>query len=164
MVATHLLLVAVLMLWAAPVPAEPIRIAYSGVSASGTPVGSPRRKASSPGTDWKPIWSRCAARRSRSRRWSPTESSSSAAARRVCCPPPPKAPSSRSSCSLSPSGRPTIFWSRRRSPSPPICSARRSACRISAVCSGVSLCCRCGRWVLTRKGTTSASRRSATAP
>lgn len=38
MVATRLLLIAVLMLWAAPVRAEPIRIAYSGVSASGTPV------------------------------------------------------------------------------------------------------------------------------
>jgi len=38
MVATRLLLIAVLMLWAAPVRAEPIRIAYSGVAASGTPV------------------------------------------------------------------------------------------------------------------------------
>jgi NitT/TauT family transport system substrate-binding protein len=38
MVATRLLLIAVPMLSAAPVRAEPIRIAYSGVSASGTPV------------------------------------------------------------------------------------------------------------------------------
>ncbi len=38
MVATRLLLIAVLMLWAAPVRAESIRIAYSGVAASGTPV------------------------------------------------------------------------------------------------------------------------------
>jgi len=38
MVATRLLLIAILTLWAAPVCAEPIRIAYSGVSASGTPV------------------------------------------------------------------------------------------------------------------------------
>ena len=38
MVATRLLLIAVLMLWAAPLRAEPIRIAYSGVAASGTPV------------------------------------------------------------------------------------------------------------------------------
>ncbi|HYJ16818.1 MAG TPA: ABC transporter substrate-binding protein [Candidatus Limnocylindria bacterium] len=38
MVATRLLLIAVLMLSAAPVRAEPIRIAYSGVAASGTPV------------------------------------------------------------------------------------------------------------------------------
>lgn len=38
MVATRLLLIVVLMLWAAPLRAEPIRIAYSGVSASGLPV------------------------------------------------------------------------------------------------------------------------------
>ena len=38
MVATRLLLIAVVMLSVAPVRAEPIRIAYSGVSASGTPV------------------------------------------------------------------------------------------------------------------------------
>ena len=38
MVATRLLLIAVLMLWTSPVRAEPIRIAYSGVAASGTPV------------------------------------------------------------------------------------------------------------------------------
>ncbi len=38
MVATRLLLIAVLLLSAAPAGAEPIRIAYSGVSASGTPV------------------------------------------------------------------------------------------------------------------------------
>lgn len=38
MVATRLLLIAVLLIGAAPLGAEPIRIAYSGVSASGTPV------------------------------------------------------------------------------------------------------------------------------
>jgi len=38
MVATRLLLIALVIGWAAPVSAEPIRIAYSGVSASGTPV------------------------------------------------------------------------------------------------------------------------------
>ena len=38
MVAIRLLLVAVLVALSAPVGAEPIRIAYSGVSASGTPV------------------------------------------------------------------------------------------------------------------------------
>ena len=38
MVATRLLLIAVLILCAAPARAEPIRIAYSGVAASGTPV------------------------------------------------------------------------------------------------------------------------------
>ena len=38
MVTTKLLLIAFLMLSAAPARAEPIRIAYSGVSASGTPV------------------------------------------------------------------------------------------------------------------------------
>jgi len=38
MVATRFLLITVLLLSAAPVGAEPIRIAYSGVSASGTPV------------------------------------------------------------------------------------------------------------------------------
>ena len=38
MVATRILPIVVLALWAAAVRAEPIRIAYSGVSASGTPV------------------------------------------------------------------------------------------------------------------------------
>jgi NitT/TauT family transport system substrate-binding protein len=38
MVATRLSMIALLMLLAVPVRAEPIRIAYSGVSASGTPV------------------------------------------------------------------------------------------------------------------------------
>ena len=45
MVATRLLLIAVLMVWAAPLRAEPIRIAYSGVAASGTPVWLVLRKA-----------------------------------------------------------------------------------------------------------------------
>jgi len=38
MVAIRLSLIAILLLWAAPLRPEPIRIAYSGVSASGTPV------------------------------------------------------------------------------------------------------------------------------
>jgi len=38
MVAIRLSIIAVLVLLAPPVSAEPIRIAYSGVSASGTPV------------------------------------------------------------------------------------------------------------------------------
>ncbi len=38
MAITRILPIVVLALWAAPVRAEPIRIAYSGVSASGTPV------------------------------------------------------------------------------------------------------------------------------
>jgi len=38
MAAIRLSLIAILLLWAAPVRAEPIRIAYSGVAASGTPV------------------------------------------------------------------------------------------------------------------------------
>ena len=51
MFAKKVWIILTMALLASPVRAEPIKIAYSGVSASGTPVCLPKKKGSLPSTD-----------------------------------------------------------------------------------------------------------------
>ena len=57
MLARSFWLILAVVVTAAPVKAEPIKIAYSGVSAAGTPLWLAKEKGSSPGMDWRPTWS-----------------------------------------------------------------------------------------------------------